>query len=180
MGEFSVGYGYDVHRFVEGKPLVLGGMSIDYPLGLDGHSDADVLSHAIVDALLGAANLGDIGDNYPPTDPKYGDMAGARFLELVSIKLTNNGYRIENIDSTIVCDEPIFRELKAEIATSIASTLRIESYLVSVKATTSDGLGFASGGRGIAAAAVVLISEVPSEDDESEAEEDFDESYEDD
>ncbi len=175
MAELRVGYGFDVHRMIEGRKLVLGGVEIEFPKGLDGYSDADVVCHAIVDALLGAARLGDIGDNFPPTDPKYKDIAGLRLLELVRIKLANSGYEVENIDVTVICEEPKLNEIKEVMASVIAQTLRVGAEQVSIKATTSDGLGCTGEGKGIAAAAVTLISEVLVEEDE----EDVDEGYED-
>ena len=175
MAELRVGYGFDVHRVIEGRKLILGGVEIEFPKGLDGYSDADVVCHAIVDALLGAARLGDIGDNFPPTDPKYKDIAGLRLLELVRIKLANSGYEVENIDVTVICEEPKLNEIKEVMASVIAQTLRVGAEQVSIKATTSDGLGCTGEGKGIAAAAVTLISEVLVEEDE----EDVDEGYED-
>lgn len=170
MGEIRVGYGFDVHKLVAGRKLILGGVHIDYPLGLDGYSDADVLCHAIVDALLGAARLGDIGDNFPPTDSKYEGISSLSLLSLVRIKLANTGYQIENIDSTVVCDEPKLGGLKVVMCQNIAERLDIDPYQVSVKATTTEGLGYTGEGKGIAASAVVLLTEIEAEEEESEEE----------
>ena len=175
MADLRIGYGFDVHRMVRGRKLILGGVEIEFPKGLDGYSDADVVCHAIVDALLGASRLGDMGDNFPPTDPKYKDIAGLRLLELVKIKLANSGYEVENIDVTIICEEPRLDEIKEVMASVIAQTLRVGAEQVSIKATTSDGLGCTGEGKGIATAAVTLISEVLVE----EQEEEVDEGYED-
>ncbi len=173
MVELRIGYGFDVHKLVEGRNLILGGLEIEFPKGLGGYSDADVVCHSIVDALLGAAKLGDIGDNFPPTDPKYEDIAGLRLLELVKIKLANNGYEIENIDTTIICEEPKLGEIKEMMASVIAQTLDIDGSQISIKATTSDGLGCTGEGKGIAVAAVVLISEILLEEEEEEVEDEY-------
>jgi len=168
MTEFRIGYGFDVHRLVEGRNLILGGVKIDFPSGLEGHSDADVLSHAIVDALLGSARLGDIGENFPPSDDKYKDISSLKLLELVKIKLANSGYRIENIDATVICDQPTLGDLKEEMSMLIADELEIDPYQVSIKASTTEGLGYTGEGKGIAASAVVLISEIEYEEEEAD------------
>jgi len=171
--EYRVGFGFDVHRLVEGRPLILGGVEIDYPLGLDGHSDADVLSHAIIDAILGAADLGDIGDNFPDTDKKYKDISSLSLLEIVKIKLDKVGHQIDNIDATVVCEKPNLGDLKIRMEQTIASELDIDENDVSVKATTTEGLGVTGEGKAIAAYAVVLISEI-LEDEEIEYEDEYD------
>ncbi len=179
MPEYRVGYGFDVHKLLEGRKLVLGGVEIDSPVGLDGHSDADVLSHSVVDALLGAARLGDIGDNFPPTDSKYKDISSLRLLELVRIKLSNAGYRVENIDATVICEKPVLGDLKGTMSKRIANELGVEPYQVSIKATTTEGLGYTGEGKGIAVSAVALITEIVSEEEEEETESGYEEEYED-
>lgn len=178
MSEYRVGYGFDVHRLVEGRALVLGGVQIDFPLGLDGHSDADVLSHAVIDALLGAAGLGDIGEKFPPTDPKYKDISSLSLLRLVRIKLANAGYRVENIDATVICEEPVLGDLKDAMSEMIAGELGIEPYQVSVKATTTEGLGYTGEGKGIAASAVALVAGIPTEEEVEEEESNYEDEYE--
>jgi 2-C-methyl-D-erythritol 2,4-cyclodiphosphate synthase len=172
--EFRVGFGYDLHPLVEGRRLVLGGVEIDYPYGLDGHSDADVLSHAIIDAILGAADLGDLGDNFPPLDDKYKDISSLSLLEIVRIKLDKVGHQIGNIDATVVCDKPILGDMKQRMARAIAAELDMDENDVSVKATTTEGLGVTGEGKAIAAYAVVLISEILGEEEETEYEDDYD------
>jgi 2-C-methyl-D-erythritol 2,4-cyclodiphosphate synthase len=169
MSVHRIGYGHDIHRLVEGKKLVLGGVEIDHPMGLEGHSDGDVLTHAIVDSLLGAARLGDIGENFPPSSSRYGDISSVRLLELVKIKLAKIGYQIDNIDATVVCEEPRLDEIKDLMAGVIAQELEIEPEQVSVKATASQGLGFIGEKRGVAASAVSLISEIEYEEAEEES-----------
>lgn len=170
MSVLRIGYGYDIHRFAEGKKLVLGGVEIEHPSGLEGHSDGDVLTHAIVDSLLGAARLGDIGVNFPPSSSSYGDISSLRLLELVKIKLAKIGYQIDNIDATVVCEEPRLDEVKELMAAVIARELEIEPEQVSVKATSSQGLGYIGEKQGAAASAVSLISEIEYEGAEEEAE----------
>jgi len=166
MSELRVGYGFDVHRFIEGNGFVLGGVMIEFPRGLEGHADADVLVHVIVDAILGAACMGDIGENFPPSDPKYADISSRSLLELTKIKLGNAGYEIDNIDATIICEEPQLDEYKLLMAEIIAAELDIGTHQVSVKATRTDGLGCTGEKKGIAAAAVVLLSETYVEEEE--------------
>ncbi|MBQ7172789.1 MAG: 2-C-methyl-D-erythritol 2,4-cyclodiphosphate synthase [Clostridia bacterium] len=155
---YRIGHGYDVHRLVSGRKLILGGVEIPYEKGLLGHSDADVLTHAIMDALLGAAALGDIGKHFPDTDPAY---AGADSLALagrVKELLQNAGYEIGNIDATILAQAPKLAPFIPEMRKKIATALGIDLEQVSVKATTEEGLGFTGEGLGIAAHAVCLIS----------------------
>ena len=155
-----VGMGYDVHKLVEGRDLILGGVNIPYEKGLLGHSDADVLLHAIMDALLGAAALGDIGQHFPDSDEKYKGASSIKLLEHVSEILEEKHYIIENIDSTIIAQRP---KLAAHIPTmreNIAATLGIDLSQVSVKATTEEGLGFTGAGEGIAVQAVALLTTV--------------------
>ncbi len=174
MPELRVGFGFDVHRLVEGRPLILGGVEIDYPLGLNGHSDADVLSHAIIDAILGAADLGDIGDNFPPLDAKYKDISSLSLLEIVKIKLDKVGHQIENIDATVVCEKPNLGDMKVRMAQTIAAELGMDENDVSVKATTTEGLGVTGEGKAIAAYAVVLISEILEEEEGVDYEDEYD------
>ena len=151
------GLGYDIHRFTPERPLILGGVPIPSELGLLGHSDADVLLHAICDALLGAAALGDIGRHFPDTDKRFKDASSLIFLERVSHLLNENAFQILNIDSTVVLEQPQIAKFIPEIQTKIAKTLHIEPSQVSVKATTSEGLGALGSGAGCAAYAIATI-----------------------
>ena len=155
-----VGFGYDVHPFASGRPLVLGGIEIPYLLGLMGHSDADVLLHAISDALLGAIAAGDIGRHFPDTDPQYRGIKSTILLKRVAALVHEKAFRIVNVDSTILAQKPRLAEAMPRMVEEIAKALEIDPDRVNVKATTSEGLGFAGRGEGIAAYAVVLIEEV--------------------
>ncbi len=152
-----IGSGYDVHRLRQGRPLVLGGVNIDHPLGLEGHSDADVLLHAISDALLGAAGLGDIGYHFPDSDERYRDISSLYLLEEVGKKLVRAGYTIVNIDSTIIAQKPRLAPYLETMVQNIARVLHIEKGQVNVKATTTERLGFEGREEGISALAVALI-----------------------
>lgn len=152
-----IGHGYDVHRLCEGRRLVLGGVEIPYRLGLLGHSDADVLLHAISDALLGAAALGDIGKLFPDTDEKYKDADSLMLLRVVGSRLSQAGYRVINIDSTVIAEAPKLSPHIQKMRQNIAFALGIDISEVSVKATTEEGLGISGGQKGIAAHAVCLI-----------------------
>ncbi|MBA7595421.1 2-C-methyl-D-erythritol 2,4-cyclodiphosphate synthase [subsurface metagenome] len=152
-----VGIGYDVHPLVAGRPLVLGGVTVAFKRGLRGHSDADVLVHAIMDALLGAATLKDIGTHFPDTEPQYKDICSITLLKRVGDMLRNGGFRIENIDATILCEQPRLVDYIDEMCRNIGAALGIAKEQVSVKATTSAGLGFLGEGRGIATHAVALV-----------------------
>jgi 2-C-methyl-D-erythritol 2,4-cyclodiphosphate synthase len=154
-----IGTGYDVHRLVEGRKLILGGVEIHYDKGLLGHSDADVLIHAIIDSLLGAAALGDIGKYFPDTDPKYSGISSIILLEKVGQLLLKEGFRIGNIDSTIIAQKPKLAPFIKQMINNLAEALNISENKVSVKATTEEGLGFSGRGEGIAAQSVVLIEE---------------------
>ena len=154
-----IGEGYDVHRLVRNRPLILGGERFEYKKGLLGHSDADVLLHAISDALSGAAALGDIGKHFPPSDMKYKDANSLELLKEVGILLKNNGFSICNIDATLIAEMPKLSPKREKIVENIALALNIEKTQVSVKATTEEGLGFTGRGKGIAARAVALIEE---------------------
>ena len=153
-----VGTGYDVHRLVEGRDLIIGGEKIPHDKGLLGHSDADVLLHAISDALLGAAAMGDIGKHFPDSDPAYKGISSLLLLEKVGELLETKGYLIENIDSTIIAQAPKMRPYIDAMRGNIAKALKIDISQVSVKATTEEGLGFTGAGEGIAAQAVCLLT----------------------
>ncbi len=153
-----IGTGYDVHRLVEGRKLIIGGVDIPYEKGLLGHSDADVLLHAISDALLGAAALGDIGKHFPDTDDKWKGADSLKLLEAVGQLLEERLYFIENIDATIIAQAPKMRPYIDEMRQNIANALRLDPDQVSVKATTEEGMGFTGEGLGISAQAVCLIT----------------------
>ncbi len=153
-----VGMGYDVHRLVEDRKLILGGVEIPYEKGLLGHSDADVLLHAIMDALLGAAALGDIGKHFPDTDPKYEGASSIKLLEYVGELIEKESYIIENIDATIIAQRPKMREYIDTMRKNIANALKIEENQVNVKATTEEGLGFTGNGDGISSNAICSLS----------------------
>ena len=155
-----IGHGYDVHRLVPGRKLILGGVEIPYVLGLDGHSDADVLVHAVMDALLGAAALGDIGQHFPDNDDRYLGADSVMLLEEVGKILRTHGFTVGNIDSTVICQKPRLKDYIPGMRERIAKALDISTEAVSVKATTEEGLGFSGRGEGIAAHAVCLIEEM--------------------
>lgn len=152
-----IGHGYDVHRLVEGRKLFLGGVDIPYEYGLLGHSDADVLLHAVCDALLGAAALGDIGKHFPDSDERYKGISSLLLLENTARLLAANGWRVENIDATVIAQAPKLAPHIDRVRDNIAASLGIPVGAVSVKATTEEGLGFTGGGLGIAAHCVCLI-----------------------
>lgn len=152
-----IGHGYDVHRFAEGRNLILGGVKVPFDRGLLGHSDADVLTHAVMDALLGAAALGDIGLHFPDNDPAYSGVCSLTLLSRVGALLSDKGYTVSNIDATVVAEAPKLRPYIDEMRQKIAASLGIETDRVSVKATTEEGLGFTGERLGIAAHAVCLI-----------------------
>lgn len=152
-----IGHGYDVHRLVRGRDLIIGGVKIDYEFGLLGHSDADVLTHAIMDALLGAAALGDIGKHFPDSDPAYAGADSLALAKNVSALLRSNGYRIINVDSTVLAQRPKLAPFIPIMRERLAAALGVSIDDVSVKATTEEGLGFTGSGEGIAAHAVCLI-----------------------
>lgn len=155
-----IGMGYDVHRLAEDRDLILGGVKIPYEKGLLGHSDADVLLHAVMDALLGAAALGDIGKHFPDTDESYRGISSMKLLGHVGKLLLESGYLIENIDATIIAQKPKMRPFIDEMIKNIADTLGIEENQVNVKATTEEGLGFTGCGEGISSHAVCILSGV--------------------
>lgn len=155
-----IGQGYDVHKLEEGRELILGGVKIPYEKGLMGHSDADVLVHAVMDALLGAASLGDIGEHFPDTDPAYKGISSIELLKRVGSLLDEQGYVIENIDATVIAQRPKLKEFRPLMTENIANALGIDRELVNVKATTEEGLGFTGRGEGISAKAITLLTAV--------------------
>lgn len=157
MTRLRIGHGYDVHRLVEGRRLILGGVDIPWEKGLLGHSDADVLTHAVMDALTGAARLGDIGKLFPDTDPAYAGISSLKLLAEVGKLLGEKGYKVVNIDATLLAQAPKVGPYKQEMAENLARALGIEPEQVNVKATTEEGLGFTGDGSGMAAHAVVLL-----------------------
>jgi len=152
-----IGSGYDVHKLVEDRELILGGVNIPYEMGLLGHSDADVLVHAIMDALLGAAALGDIGKHFPDTDPAYKGISSIELLEKVKTLIDDKLFVIENIDATVIAQRPKLASFIPQMVTNIAEALQLEEDRVNIKATTEEGLGFTGAGLGIATNAVCLL-----------------------
>lgn len=155
-----VGLGYDVHRLVDGRKLILGGVEIPYEKGLLGHSDADVLLHAIMDALLGAAALGDIGRHFPDTDPEYKGISSLVLLKKVREKLEEKNYVIENIDATIIAQKPKMLPYREQMRKNIADALQVDITQINVKATTEEGLGFTGNGEGISSQAIASLNTV--------------------
>lgn len=155
-----IGMGYDVHKLVEGRDLIMGGVNIPYEKGLLGHSDADVLLHAIMDALLGASALGDIGKHFPDTDPAYKGISSIKLLEHVGNLLDEHGFVIENIDATIIAQRPKMRPHIDQMRENIANALGMEVDRVNVKATTEEGLGFTGSGEGISSQAICLLQKL--------------------
>ena len=155
-----IGIGYDVHRLVEERKLILGGVEIPYEKGLLGHSDADVLVHAVMDALLGAAALGDIGQHFPDNDPAYKGISSILLLEKVGELLKEKGYRVVNIDSIVIAQRPKLLPYRPQMAENMAKALGIPVGCVSVKATTEEGMGFTGTGDGMASQAVVLLETI--------------------
>ena len=153
-----VGHGFDVHRLVASRPLIIGGVNVPFKMGLDGHSDADVLLHALCDALLGAAGLGDIGQHFPPAEEKYKDMDSRVFVREVAVLLSNRGWEVGNIDITLVAERPRMAPHLSKMITNIAEDLTVSNSQVNIKATTTEGLGFCGTGEGIACYAVALIT----------------------
>ena len=155
-----IGMGYDVHRLVPERELILGGVKIDYEQGLLGHSDADVLLHAVMDALLGAAALGDIGKHFPDTDPRYKGADSIRLLEAVRELVKKEGYSVGNVDATIIAQQPKMSPHIERMRENIAKALEIPVSRINVKATTEEGLGFTGNGEGISAQAVCLLEAI--------------------
>lgn len=154
-----IGHGYDVHRLTEGRELILGGVHVPYTLGLDGHSDADVLLHAVSDSLLGAAALGDIGRHFPDTDPRYKGADSMKLLEIVVEKIHSAGFRVGNVDVTLIAQKPKLKDYIPQMVSNLAAALDISSDRVNVKATTEEHLGFTGDGSGMACHAVCLLEE---------------------
>lgn len=155
-----IGHGYDVHRLVEGRPLILGGMKVTYEKGLDGHSDADVLVHAVMDALLGAAGLDDIGRHFPDTDPQYKGISSLTLLKAVKEKINAAGYGVGNIDATVIAQAPKLASYLMQMEANLAVILGIPVDRINIKATTEEHLGFTGSGEGIACHAVCLLEEL--------------------
>jgi 2-C-methyl-D-erythritol 2,4-cyclodiphosphate synthase len=152
-----IGHGYDIHRMVEGRKLILGGVEIPFQKGLDGHSDADVLLHAVCDALLGSLSLGDIGIHFPDQDPQFKGISSLELLGRVSSLVKEKGFTVGNIDVTVVAQQPKLSGYISQMRENIAQTLEIDKEKISIKATTTEGLGFVGKGEGIAAHAVALV-----------------------
>ena len=160
MTNLRIGHGYDVHRLVEGRKLILGGVDIPWEKGLLGHSDADVLVHAVMDALTGAARLGDIGKLFPDTDPAYEGISSVKLLSEVGRLLGEKGYQVVNIDATLIAQAPKVGPYRQQMAENIAAALTMDSQRVNVKATTEEHLGFTGDGSGMACHAVCLLEEI--------------------
>lgn len=157
---FRVGIGYDVHRFSEGRRLILGGVELPFELGLQGYSDADVLTHSICDAILGALGEPDIGSKFPDTDPRYRNISSLILLRETVVLSKSKGFNIENVDSVVVCEKPKIRNYVAQIRGKLSTILEISEDCIGVKATTTDGIGFTGRVEGIAAHTVVLIKKI--------------------
>jgi 2-C-methyl-D-erythritol 2,4-cyclodiphosphate synthase len=157
MGDLRIGVGYDVHALVEGRPLVLGGVTIPHRMGLLGHSDADVLTHALMDAILGALRAGDIGHHFPDTDPAYAGVSSIDLLGRVAALVAERGYRLVDADTVIVIEQPKIAPFRDEMRANIAGALGVDVERIGVKATTTEGLGFEGTGEGVGAHAVVLL-----------------------
>ncbi|MBE6983485.1 MAG: 2-C-methyl-D-erythritol 2,4-cyclodiphosphate synthase [Ruminococcaceae bacterium] len=155
-----IGHGYDVHRLVSGRNLILGGVKIEYPLGLQGYSDADVLIHAVMDALLGAAALRDIGYHFPDTDPAYKDTDSRMLLREVGEKISSAGYSVGNIDVTMIAQRPKLKDYIPTMVDNIASDLQISPNQINIKATTEEKMGFTGDGSGMACHCVCLLNEI--------------------
>ncbi len=157
-----IGFGYDVHRLVAGRKLILGGVQIPNEKGLEGHSDADVLLHAICDGILGAMGEGDIGKHFPNADPRFRGIASLELLKSVCLMMTQRKWKVENLDTTVVAEQPMIGPYIPQMAEKIAGALEIPGWRVNIKATTSEGLGFIGERKGIVAYAVVLLKRVSS------------------
>ena len=160
MTNLRIGHGYDVHRLVDGRRLILGGVEIPWEKGLLGHSDADVLTHAVMDALAGAARLGDIGKLFPDTDPAYAGISSLKLLQEVGKRLREKRYAVVNVDVVLLAQAPKVGPYRQQMAENLASALEIDTVQMTVKATTEEGLGFTGDGSGMAAHAVVLLEKV--------------------
>ncbi|MBC2704866.1 2-C-methyl-D-erythritol 2,4-cyclodiphosphate synthase [Desulfobacula sp.] len=159
--DYKIGSGYDVHRLVSGRKLIIGGVDIDFDRGLSGHSDADVLIHAVCDAILGAAGLGDIGEHFPDTDPEYKGISSMILLEKCGALLGEQGYEVSNMDCIVFAQVPKISPYKKKMEENIAGSLNMTSNLVNVKATTTEKLGFIGKEQGIAAQCTLLIKAIP-------------------
>ncbi len=157
-----IGHGYDVHKLVEGRDLILGGVKIPFEKGLLGHSDADVLLHAVSDALLGAAGLGDIGRHFPDTDPAYKNADSLNLLMQVGQKITAAGYRVGNVDVTMIAQRPKLKDYISQMQENIAAALRVSPTQINIKATTEEQLGFTGDGSGMSCHAVCLLEDAPA------------------
>lgn len=162
--EVKIGSGYDVHRLVSGRRLIIGGVPIDFHRGLAGHSDADVLIHAVCDAILGAAGLGDIGDHFPDTDPAYKGISSMILLEKCCALLAGTGYAVSNMDCIVFAQVPRISPYKQQMEENIARALKVAPHLVNVKATTTEKLGFVGKEQGIAAQCTLLVTAIPKRD----------------
>lgn len=158
MTIYRSGFGYDAHRLVEGRPLILGGVEVPFGKGLDGHSDADVLLHALIDAILGAAGMGDIGTHFPSSDPSLKGISSLDMLSRIMVLVSDVGWRVENVDGTIVAERPRLSPHTPRMKVTIASALGIEEERVNVKSKTTDGLGFTGMGEGMAAYCTVMLA----------------------
>ena len=164
MNEFRVGHGFDVHRFRSARSLRLCGVELDSPVGLEGHSDADVALHAVVDAVLGAAAAGDLGEHFPPTDERWRDADSSELVRAAVAMVRDRGFEIVNCDITIIGERPRIAPHRQAMRRGLAALLRLPIDAVSIKATTTEGLGFAGRGEGLAASAVVLLAGAPGND----------------
>ena len=164
MSNFKIGHGYDVHKLIPDRKLILGGVEIDYELGLLGHSDADVLVHAIMDSLIGAMGLGDIGKHFPDTDDRYKGICSISLLSSVYSLIKESGYTVSNIDATVIAQRPKLSPYIEKMRSNIAFALNIEPQSVNIKATTEEHLGFTGRGEGISAHAVSLIEKNKASD----------------
>ncbi len=158
--EYKIGSGYDVHQLVKGRKLIIGGVDIEFDRGLEGHSDADVLVHAVCDAILGAAGLGDIGEHFPDTDPEYKGISSMLLLERCREKIGNAGYRVVNMDCIVFAQVPKISPYKKEMQKNIAAVLKMDTHLVNIKATTTEKLGFIGKEEGIAAQCTLLAKAI--------------------
>ena len=154
-----IGHGYDVHRLVQGRDLIIGGEKIPHSLGLDGHSDADVLIHAVMDALLGAAGMGDIGRHFPDTDPAYKGISSMKLLDIVGQKIADAGYRVGNVDVTMIAQKPKLKDHIPQMQENMALMLHTDVSRINIKATTEEHLGFTGDGSGMSCHAVCLLEE---------------------
>jgi 2-C-methyl-D-erythritol 2,4-cyclodiphosphate synthase len=158
-----IGHGFDAHKLVAGRKLILAGEEFDFPLGLEGYSDADVVTHALVDALLGAAGLGDIGMHFPDTDPAYRGANSLDMLRTITVAVESLGFVIANVDITVYAQKPKIGPRRPAMVDKLAGAMSIDPYLVNVKATTTEGMGFLGRGEGIAASAVVLLEQAQTD-----------------